>query len=577
MRVGTSLLWAVTAILAFADADAASLEDWRRDVDEIVHDILAVHPAPFQKVGELAWRREAAAFSEALPSLTEPQRLVRLMQLVALIGDGHTWIDLEDEAYALWYPFRLYEFSEGYFVTSVHKSWSDLAGAEILSIADRPADQVVNAARTLFGADNDFDAKERLYAVQNAYLMRGLGYARQDYSLDVTFRLTDGSQVTRTFQAQATKEGSYAEGVPIFEWRFPSEVYGLPVGDDAEWIAAYKRLPSSAFLELDETRPLFLQQRTKYTRRALPAQDAYYIQLNQTDDSGMVQFMGESLVEVDQMRPRRLIIDMRYNFGGDGSTVIPMIHQFIRRENDKPWKELYLIVGRKSFSAALAAIDAFIDHTEVTVVGEPPGAALNSFGDPERHPYPALGLNLEVSTVRHQLSQSSDLRSYVPIDVPAPMSFADYSAGHDPAVDPILAGREMRSIPVIARVDGGRAARRAFAERQQKYGAYPWYPAPTEISLRFVVFDLIEQERFEAAVEAARLNTEIHPYTWNTWYNLANALIAAGPPHDEKCFECFQCVIELAPSNWNVPSIRAFFDRNNVSPKPAPGCPAGNH
>lgn len=557
-------------------ARGATIEEWRRDLDAIVSDVLAIHPDPFGKTGELTWRRQAEELKESIPRLAEPQRVVRLMQLIALLGDGHTSIELEDEKYALWYPLRIHEFTDGYFVTSAHRSVAELAGAQVLELAGRPATEVIDSARSVFGADNAFDRKQRLYAVSNAYLMQGLGHADSRGRLAAKFRLKNGRIVERELSPKPTDAGFYPPGVPAFEWIFPPEVYGMPFDSADDWIAAYRDVPSAAFQEIDTTRPPFLQQRSLYTRRAMPEQDAYYIQINQTDDGGMVGFMGESLQEVDRLKPKRLIVDMRFNFGGDGSTVRPMIHHFIRRENDPPWQELYLVTGRKSFSAALAAIDAFIDHTDATLIGEPAGAPLNFFGDTVARPYPALGLSLEVSALKHQLGDYDDLRAFVPVDVPAPMSFADYVAGRDPAIDPILAGEEMRSIPLIALQDGGEAARRVHLARQERFRDIDWYRPPTEISLRFVVFELIEQQRFEHALEAARLNTEIHPFTWNTWYNLGNAQHAAGSPQREQRFGSYACVVALAPTNWNVPSILQLFRKNNIDPQPAPDCPVAD-
>jgi hypothetical protein len=173
----------------------------------------------------------------------------------------------------------------------------------------------------------------------------------------------------------------------------------------------------------------------------------------------------------------------------------------------------------------------------------------------------------------HQLSQSNDLRAFIPIDVPAPMSFADYSAGRDPAVDPILAGAEMRSIPTIALQDGGAAARKAWHERAARYAKIDWFEPPEEFALRQVMDTLISEGRAQDALETAKLNTEIHPYVWNTWYNLASAQKAAGEP--EQRYASYECVVLLEPNNWNVPSIRELFARDKVDPQPAPGCPAG--
>ena len=45
--------------------------------------------------------------------------------------------------------------------------------------------------------------------------------------------------------------------------------------------------------------------------------------------------------------------------------------------------------------------------------------------------------------------------------------------------------------------------------------------------------ELINRGRNVDAIEVATLNSEIHPYIWNTWYNLAAAQNAAGPHHGQ--------------------------------------------
>jgi len=502
--------------------------------------------------------------------MDEPRRVVGLMRLVASLHDGHTIIEPVGHRFAFWYPIRIYEFTDGYFVTSAHQSVADLAGARILKIAGRPVSEVADEARGLFGTDNDFDAKEKLYAIHNAFLMRGLGYAAGNGQLTITATLTDGSTVERTLTPHPADD-RYPPTVPVFEWRFRSEVYGLPFGKRDEWRAAYHNLPSDAFEEPDPNRPAHLYQRVRYTKLAYPTRDAYYIQISQTDDSSMGPFFSSAMKEVDELKPRRLILDIRYNFGGDGSTVNGMIHEFIRRELSPPWHELYLVTGRKTFSAAMSIVDGLLENASISIVGEPPGAALNSFGDPTAIPYPALGLQLDVSTVEHQLSQSNDLSKYVAVDVPALMSFADYAAGNDPAVDAILDGAEMRSLPVIARMEGGDKARSVYLDRLERFGSLEWWSPPKEISLRAACDYLVAEERFEDALETCRLNTEIHPYVWNTWYNLAQAQKAAGLADNR--LSSYQCVVKLAPNNWNVPGIQALFARLGVEPEIPPGCP----
>jgi hypothetical protein len=546
---------------------------WRTALTRLAEDVRSVHPDPFTHVGRLRFARELRALEDRLHLLTEEQRVVAAMRVVALIGDGHTQLEPTGVEWRRWYPVRIAQFSDGYFVTSAHRSVADLAGAEVLEIADAPVAQVAEAARDLMGSDNAFDRKQRMYAVHNAALMRGLGFANRDGALKVKVRLRNGRTVTRVLAPAPQSEPRFLAADTMYEWIFPSEVNGLGIGSDADWIAAFGPTPSDRFKQPDPSRPLHLSEATRYFRRSLPEHSAYYMQVGQVDDTTLIDFFRDSLAEVDQVRPKRLIIDLRNNFGGDASRARELVHQLVQRE-ERTRGELYVLTGPKVYSAAVNLLDELKDNVELTLVGEPAGAALNSYGDPVARLYPEAGLRLELSTVQHQLSESNDVRSFIPVDVPAPFSFADYVSGRDPAVDPILRGEEMRSIPQIVRADGGAAARIAFRARQAKFASLDWWSPPTEIELRKACDFLLGANRLAEAIEACTLTTEIHPFVWNSWYNLGQAQRAAGLMQER--LSSYRCVLELFPTNWNGPALRKAIAASTV-PVPLPaGCPVGS-
>ncbi|TGY88392.1 hypothetical protein E5163_11275 [Marinicauda algicola] len=552
----------------------ADSEVWIATVRQTVDTIRSRHPDPFSKVGELTFMRAADRLLHDIPRLSPEERAVRLMQLVAMLADGHTRLELIDPAYARWYPIRIREYADGYFITSAHESVAELAGAEVLEIGDRPAGEVIDLARSLMGADNAMDETERMYAVHNAFLMEGLGVAVPGEALRFRLRLRGGRVVDRALEPHAG-EARYGEGAPVFDWHYYAEVYGLPIGSHEDWVAAFGTTPSEAFLTADETRPPFWGHRARYYRRYIPEHDTLYLQLNQTDDTTFVAYIREALEIADRERPAHFVIDMRNNFGGDGSIAGEMIREFIRRGPETPWENLYVVTGPKTFSAAMAILAQFAEHTDASFIGEPAGAAWNSYGDAEAHPLPGIGASLSVSEVRHQLSRSNDRSAFTPVDVPAVWRFSDYLAGRDPALDPILEGRDMRSIANIALEEGGEAARRAYLARLDEARSLDWWAPPEEIVLRRVCDRLLRQERFADAVETCRLNSEIHPYIWNTWYNLGLTLRASGM--EQEGLSALRCVVELAPTNWNVPAILNLYDRVGVHRAdlelPA-GCPA---
>ncbi len=542
--------------------ELARAADWRRDMEQMVKDLRAHHPDPFTKVGSLTFLREAEALKAALPSLTEEQRVARAMRLIASLGDGHTVLEPDSPTFAWWYPIRLYEFTDGYFVTSAHKSVAELAGAQVLEIAGRPVGEVINAGRTLISCDNAFDKMEKLGAVHNAALMKGLGYAAASGTLKIRCKLRDGKVEERTLTPTKANRDDAS-----FEWRYQREIFGLPFGAPNDWISVYRNLPASAFRQHDVTRPPFLIAAAPYVVRALPEQQAYYIQLNQTDDTTMLSFFQATMKELDQVKPRRLLLDLRYNFGGDSSQVPTLIHELLARANNQPWKELYVLTGRKTFSAGVNLLAALLKDVPLTVVGEPPGAPFNFYGDAREIKYPRTGLRLHASELRHQFSLSNDVNEFVSVDAPALFSFADYAAGRDPAVDAILRGDEMRSIPVIAAAEGGALARKVYHERKAKFGQYGWWLPPKEFDLRRVCMAQVREQQFQRALETCTLTTEIHPEIWNTWYNLANTQRAAG--QRQEALANYRRVLEIDPSNFNGPTLRRLLAAAAASFKPA--------
>src|SRR5207237_2122683 len=164
------------------------------------------------------------------------------MRLIALIGDCHTQLEPNNLRFVAWYPFRLYEFMDGFLIPSAHQSVADVPGAERLEIASRPAAEVVSEARNLMGADNSFDRKERLFAVHNAGLMKGLGYATPAGDLTIKVRLRDGRIVEREVHPRKSDDPQFDDMDSSFEWEYRGEMFRMRFGKLAEWVRAYQNL-----------------------------------------------------------------------------------------------------------------------------------------------------------------------------------------------------------------------------------------------------------------------------------------------------------------------------------------------
>lgn len=548
-------LLAALLLLLTVPSLAATSAEWRADLKAAADALRLRHPDPFTRLGPREFDRRYAQLEHDLGGLSEDQRAVRALQLFAAIGEGHTFADMTGAAFGNWFPVRFYEFTDGLFIVSAHRSIRELAGARVLEIAGLPAAEVMREARSLIGTDNELGEREAVFAASNAALMRGLGFVSANGTLALRVRRSDGRVVRVDLPAMT--------GSPMMEWRNRSEVFGVGFGEFSDWISAYRGLGADAFRARDANLPLHFRYRRHFIGVPLPDRDAYYAQINymlDAPDETLEQFFRRILTEVDRQRPRRLILDFRYNSGGDGSKIPAIIHEFIARERDRPWRELYVLTGRKTFSAAVNAAEAFFDHVPVTFVGEPAGAAFGHAGNADQIPFAATGLQLTVSTAWH--GGSSDRRqAYTPVDVPALFSSSDYTAGRDPAVDAILRGDEMRGLAMIAESDGAAAVRRAFNDRRTRFGNLPWWVPADMYVMNATGYRLRGANRMADALEVFRINTEIYPDSWYTWDSLGEAQLAAG--EREAGLASYRHSLALNPGN--APARRIIEEAERVN------------
>jgi hypothetical protein len=124
---------------------------------------------------------------------------------------------------------------------------------------------------------------------------------------------------------------------------------------------------------------------------------------------------------------------MRGNGGGDyqlgRALLIPQI-------TSRPWinrpDALFVLVGRNTFSAAMANAADFGSMTNATMVGEPIGENPNSWQEPRHFYLPHSGLRVAVST-RYYSFAPTGTDAIVP-DIHAPPHWRDWVLGLDSGV-----------------------------------------------------------------------------------------------------------------------------------------------
>jgi hypothetical protein len=96
-----------------------------------------------------------------------------------------------------------------------------------------------------------------------------------------------------------------------------------------------------------------------------------------------------------------------------------------------------VLVGRRTYSAALANATHFRKETQATLVGEPIGERPNSYSENDEMTLPNSKLIVSYSTRYYQFSDE-DVPAVLP-DVRIDPAWSDYKAGRDAALEWVLA------------------------------------------------------------------------------------------------------------------------------------------
>ena len=143
----------------------------------------------------------------------------------------------------------------------------------------------------------------------------------------------------------------------------------------------------------------------------------------------------------DSNRATRIVLDLRWNNGGDNTLLRPLITGIIARPQFDRRDAFYVLIGRHTFFAAQNLVTLLENLTNVSLVGELSGAPPNHYGDAARYRLPNSGHHGPRVHLAEAGCLPRDRRTAVAPHIAAPTTLRDYQSGRDPAVEAALGRR----------------------------------------------------------------------------------------------------------------------------------------
>jgi hypothetical protein len=368
---GSLMLQLPLTACARQEAVPGGADAWRADLEVLANELPRVHANAFHTIDQERFAAEVSSLGTALPQLDRDQIIVRLMRLVALIGDGHTHLDLPPTSPR--HPLELAWFGSELRVVAAAVSHDVTLGARVVGIGGMSVDSAMTLASHLVPRGEN-EGRTRLTAtvlLTSPLVLHGLELSPTNQRAALDLVTSAGDQVTEMVAAGNLRDFS--------DWRLAIEPPPL-------WL---RRLGETWWFEV------------------LPDAKTIYLSFSayspETEFRQRSQELGQQL---DRSGTRRLIIDLRRNGGGDFTLFRNVLLPVLRS-----WRgsggSIYVITGPGTFSAAMVNALDLRNELNATLVGEPTGARPNSYSEHGEFVLPNSGLRVSYSTRHYRFGADS--------------------------------------------------------------------------------------------------------------------------------------------------------------------------
>ena len=405
------------------DRERVSRTDgWRHDLTFFEQEVKRMGYDPFHQTSEAQFHTEVERLRADVPKLTDNQIIVRIWRLLNLVGDGHTGI--APQVISSWntVPLQFELFDEGLFIVAADPKYADLVGKQVLRFGSQTTEQVMRALDPIISRDKDNPHNLERNGPRIARypgVLNGLGLQPQSESIVFTVREADGKTRTAEVIAAARDDQQY------------SRIAGHP-----SWVTLFQG---------SDPLPLYLKdRRTPYWFETVPNTKVVYFQFNivtSTQAEPLNAFLERLLRFINEEKIERLIIDLRWNNGGNGRLAYPMLNFLTRAERINQRGNLFVIVGRYTYSAAPIVASVIESYTNAILVGEPTPTGPNFIGEDNFVTLPYSQVPVGISDAYHQTTWSVDTRTALTPLLLVPFSFEAYKSKRDPVLETILAYR----------------------------------------------------------------------------------------------------------------------------------------
>lgn len=427
----------LTATSVVQGKDRASA--WQEDLI-VARDIFLQKDLSYSAEARRAAHDEIERTRSRIDQLTDQQIVASLARAAALSGNAHTRAYLlRNGSYWRRYPLRIWRFPDGWYVVAGKAEATPLVGNKITHIEGVPIEQAFEKVRTLYAGNAGWSDYMSTYTLTSPDALLGVGVI-DDEVAEFSVQTEETSRTVRLRAEPLDPRTGPEEG-----WWFLSPQHPAATG----WthVLAQRNLtPALSAPELHYN----------YVRCD---RDVLYVRYNRSSDAPgqeTVRMFGERLLATIAARaPRKLVLDLRFNTGGNLQLARPLLEELARTPLGRERGAIAVIVGPSTFSAGITVAALLREKSKAILVGSHPGDVLDFWAEGGNVPLPNSRVVMHYADGLHHYSDTpfpTDLKEHLHFnidvhdlepDIAVEWTWQDYLSGSDPVAS-AAAGAPLR-------------------------------------------------------------------------------------------------------------------------------------
>lgn len=317
-----------------------------------------------------------------------------LCEIAAIPHDSHTQVGMNEEMLCdlKILPIGFDRFEDELYIVMAAGGYEDLIGKKVASINGYSFEEILDAARMAIPNDNDVYLAKSLYGnhMRIYQFYEHLGILQNE---DIITIETEDMEKT--------------------------EIHPLPYMDAAELDFSY----------LQRAIPPTLNPSSAYSAMLLDDPSAILINYHacmQMENFPFISFSNQVLKLISENGYKSIVIDLRYNKGGDSRIISPLVEGLAKLKEKKDIS-VYVLIGEDTFSSAIMNAEEMKNKLDATLVGRATGGSVSHFGEIALETLPETGVIFQYPTKYFSGLHKGPLLPDIHVD----RSIDDYKNGID--------------------------------------------------------------------------------------------------------------------------------------------------